>query len=976
MNTNTPSSADPIGDIADAFVDAFRQGKRPSVEEFAGRYPEHADELREILPGLLLMEKAKSPENATADQPSSGPASPTSLRQLGDYRILREIGRGGMGVVYEADQQSLGRRVALKILPFSATQDAKKAARFRREARSAARLHHTNIVPVFDVGQDGDTCYYAMQLIQGQGLDQIFTELRRLRSNWQGSRGWLSPASPAAEVIPPSQLNLNGISRPYDAGQAALALLSGTFERPTLPPGAATAERLGAVAVAETPTLVPSSCPGDPEPTAPAAASPTSSAVLPGRTELSSVQSDHWHYFRSVARIGQQTALALAHAHTRGVLHRDVKPSNLLLDAAGVVWVTDFGLAKTEAEDLTGTGEILGTLRYMPPERFEGTGDGRADVYSLGVTMYELLVLQPAFDSPDRLKLMAQICADDPVRPRALDPRIPRDLETIVLKAIEKNPARRYQSAGDLAEDLRRFIDDEPIKARRTSAAERYWRWARHNPVVAVLGGVLTAVLVLATAGSLIVAGRMAHLAENERNAAQAERLAREESDQARKDATARERSERWERYRSDIAAASAAQQLQNSSTGKQSLEAAPEEHRNWEWRHLYSQLDGASLVLQVPGIYHNTLRLRPDGRQIAVGSTLDGCRVHLFDAVTGRAGPVLPGYSASILEPTQTYSPDGRQLAIGLSDGTIRIIDSATGRQQLILRGEWRQGSHLCYRADGKRIASFEMSSGAGTGQGKGKYRLWDTTTGQQLAILGEGHITDLSRTLARAFRPDGKRVFAATDEEFIGMYDADTGRQLSVLGPHGGPIDFIACSPDGKRFVVATYAGRAAPACLRDGETGAVVAVLDDQKSLASTVAFSANGSRLAISSLYPDNAVRLWDPGSGKLVRTMSGHVNTVVALVFSPDGKWLASASLDQTSRLWDGETGKEIAVLRGHTGPLLYAAFSPDSTRLVTTSGAGGRPRHPERQGSRRRQRFRGKRRPFALAVPLEREKRH
>jgi WD40 repeat protein/serine/threonine protein kinase len=905
---STPSFADPIGEIADAFVEAFRQGKDPSVDEYAARYPEYADELREILPALVLMEKAKAPEDESVDQAATSPALP--LRRLGDYRILGEIGHGGMGVVYEAEQQSLGRRVALKILPFSASQDTKKAARFRREARSAARLHHTNIVPVFDVGQDGDTCYYAMQLIQGQGLDQVITELRRLRSHSQADKeiGFLSPASPVAECLPRSQemVQVDDRTCAERASRAALALVSGTFERQTLPLGAAPAEPPEVVAVADMPTLGPSPDLHEPEPNSPVAASPTSSAVLPGHTELSSVESDHRHYFRSVARIGQQTAMALAHAHTRGVLHRDIKPSNLLLDAAGVVWVTDFGLAKTEADDLTGTGEILGTLRYMPPERFAGTSDARADVYSLGVTMYELLVLQPAFDSPDRMKLMAQVAADEPARPRSLDPRIPRDLETIVLKAIEKNPARRYQSAGDVAEDLRRFIDDEPIRARRTSAAERYWRWARRNPVIAVLGSVLTALLVLATAGSLIVASRMARLAENERNAAT--------------EANTRERAERWERYRSNIAAASAALQINNVSTAERALDAAPEQHRNWEWQYFHNQLDGASRVLSGPERLHR-VKLSPNGQQCATP-----CRHNLvylwdMDSTAGQPVHVLRGHAHLVVD--VAYSPDGRQLATGSRD-SIRLWDPATGQQLFVLTPDGPPS--LIYSPDSKRLISDEDG---------GTYHLWDATTGKRIASLGLGHKSEYD--VGVNFSPDGKCVAAIAGKE-VRLYDAATGRQLTSLGPHEWDVHAVHFSPCGKRICThQMMVGYPSILYLWDAETGRPVAKLIGHSYGISAAVFNPAGTLLATGSLHPENLVRVWDATNGKLLFTLSGHANTLNFLSFSPDGTRLASASLDQTARLWNAKTGVEVAVLRGHSALLRQVHFSDDSKRLVTES---------------------------------------
>ena len=215
-----------------------------------------------------------------------------------------------------------------------------------------------------------------------------------------------------------------------------------------------------------------------------------------------------------MASIGVQVAEALEYAHKQGIHHRDIKPSNLLLDTQGTVWVTDFGLAKADdQQNLTHTGDILGTLRYMPPEAFEGKTDARGDVYSLGLTLYEMLAFRPAFDEKERNRLIKQVTDAEPVRLGKLNRQVPRDLETIVHKAIDKDPARRYATAGALAEDLQRFIDDEPIRARQVSAAERYWRWARHNPVIAILGGVLTAVLTVGLAVMAVLWSRAEHSA-------------------------------------------------------------------------------------------------------------------------------------------------------------------------------------------------------------------------------------------------------------------------------------------------------------------------------------------------------------------------------------------------------------------------------------------------------------------------------
>jgi serine/threonine protein kinase/formylglycine-generating enzyme required for sulfatase activity len=461
MSDNDSSVADPFGQIADEFVKAFRQGQDPSVEEFARRYPEHAAEIREMLPALVLIEKARAAE-ASDQQRQAAAAVP--LQQLGDYQILREIGRGGMGVVYEAQQLSLGRHVAIKVLPSHALLDPRHLGRFEREARSAAKLHHTNIVPVFGVGEQDGLHYYVMQLIPGLGLDVVLDELRRLRQ----PRGKQAPNRGDA---PGRRTNVTG---DVSAVAVARSLLTGQFRQPE-PDGEVT------------------TAPGEPAAeadlgvSAPARAADTSATIrLPGQGEGSTLSESGSQYWQSVARVGVQVADALAHASGQGVLHRDIKPANLLLDDTGNVWVTDFGLAKADSDgdNLTHTGDIVGTLRYMAPERFNGQGDLRSDVYSLGLTLYEMLVLRPAFDETDRNKLVKQVMHDEPPRPRSLAPSLPRDLETVVLKAIARDPAHRYQSAGALADDLQRFLDGRPITARPVGPIERSVKWVKRNPVV------------------------------------------------------------------------------------------------------------------------------------------------------------------------------------------------------------------------------------------------------------------------------------------------------------------------------------------------------------------------------------------------------------------------------------------------------------------------------------------------------------
>ena len=456
-----PSEArSPVELLADEFLARCKRGERPTIKEYCDRHPGLAEEIRDVFEAVLMVEDLRpGTEDASGSYGDSARGSGKRLEQVGDYRILGEVGRGGMGVVYEAEQQALGRRVALKVLPRSVAGDGSAQVRFQREAKAAARMHHTNIVPVFDVGQDGEHLYYAMQLIHGQGLDLVIQDLKRLRA-----RGAAAPV----------------VAEDRDAERSiAASLVAGKFERENLAPEGE----------------------ADSKATAAYEGGAPSSAMLPGQSDISTATSDRGAYFRSVAQIGVQTASALSYAHGRGIIHRDIKPGNLILDAAGNVWVTDFGLAKTGDSAMTHTGDILGTVRYMSPERFRGQCDVRADVYALGMTLYEMLTLKAAYASGDRLKLIEMIRQSEAASPRSFDPRIPRDLETIVMKAIDKDPKRRYQSADELGEDLQRFVNDEPIKARRVGSVERFTRWCRRNPAVA---GLTAAVLLLMAVGTAV----------------------------------------------------------------------------------------------------------------------------------------------------------------------------------------------------------------------------------------------------------------------------------------------------------------------------------------------------------------------------------------------------------------------------------------------------------------------------------------
>jgi serine/threonine protein kinase len=498
---------EPVELLAEEFLERQRRGERPTVAEYVARHPELAAAIQDLFPALLLMEnlgegslggRTGTVDRAAATSSGHGAIPGPVSEQLGDYRILREIGRGGMGIVYEAEQGSLGRRVALKLLPPHALATPVQVRRFEREARAAGRLHHTNIVPVFGVGRECDTHYYVMQYIQGQPLSEVLTELRRLRQ----AAGAASGPGKAG----PDAADLTGLPT---AADVAHSLWEDVF-------APAVAGDLGSTDI-----LSPTGAqPNGQNPNVPPRISGGPSADSNALVRSAAPAHSGWQYARTVARLGAQASEALDYAAQQGVLHRDVKPSNLLLDVRGTLWVTDFGLAKlSDSEDLTQTGDILGTLRYMAPERFQGQSDVRSDVYGLGLTLYELLALRPAFEETDRSRLIDMVTRAELPHLLKLDPAIPRDLATIVHKAIARDPTDRYTTAGDLAADLTRFLEDRPIRARRLSPLGVAWRWARRNKMVASLLGLVSVLVVALSAGAMIAAERYRAVAQNENHA-------------------------------------------------------------------------------------------------------------------------------------------------------------------------------------------------------------------------------------------------------------------------------------------------------------------------------------------------------------------------------------------------------------------------------------------------------------------------
>lgn len=495
----TTDQHDLLDRLAEEFVSRRRQGERASIEEYVRQYPDLAEEIRDIFPTVLELEQLKVHKVISS---GGTPASigPVPLTRLGDFRILREIGRGGMGVVYEAEQESLHRRVALKVLGTQLGMSPRQKARFRREAEAAARLHHTNIVPIFGVGEDQGLQFYAMQFIEGVPLSRLVRAWR------EAAGGGPSPDKANVPVSSAGSLSLVGAVNELLGHDAA--------ENGDTPSGGAAKTLIDEADSPAVPSpLIQVTLEPDSGVSGPPRVVVQQKPVVPVTATIGTAQPssptprEHRAFWQEIVRIVIDVAQALAHAHHMGILHRDVKPANLLLDTTGAIWVTDFGLAKVETQDhtITRSGDFIGTLRYVAPEQLHGKADRRSDIYSLGLTLFELLTLQPAFADEPLAQIMQRQTRDLPRKPCSINPLIPRDLETITLKACASEPAHRYQSAEEFAADLRRFVEDRPIHARPVTWMERTWRWSRKNPIISALGSIsalllISLVMVLGTA--------------------------------------------------------------------------------------------------------------------------------------------------------------------------------------------------------------------------------------------------------------------------------------------------------------------------------------------------------------------------------------------------------------------------------------------------------------------------------------------
>jgi serine/threonine protein kinase/WD40 repeat protein len=1003
MSDELPSVAEVLDLLAEDFLNRYRRGERPTAEEYARAHPDLAERIRELISALVVIEEVGPLEASAQGLPKPGARGAGRVpEQLGEYRVVREVGRGGMGVVYEAVQESLGRHVALKVLPLHAALAPVHLERFRREAQAAAQLHHTNIVPVFGVGEHDGLHYYAMQFIQGQGLEYVLRELQQLRRRGE-------PVCDGAGSSPSAAV---GVS-------VAQGLLSGQFVPPTAPlqPGEAPRESLAGCD------------------------SGGSSLVVAGDDSELTGQSQA-QYFRSVARVGVQVAEALAHAHQQGIIHRDIKPSNLLLDTRGTVWVTDFGLAKAvDADELTQSGDIVGTLRYMAPERFQGVTDARGDVYALGASLYEMVTLRPAFNDTDRLRLMKRVTHEAPVPPRRIDPRVPRDLETIILKAIAKEPAQRYPTADALAEDLRRFLADQPVRARRSSLLERTWRWCRRNPTLASLLGLVAVCLLAIGVVATLDATRLRQQLQRTQQAEDEgrRRLFGALLHQARGSRRSRSIGRRFESLKTLDEAARLARELGLPESDFLELRneviaclALPDMQvaKEWDgWPAGSRILDfDAALERYIRGNRRGTISVRrvaddaevcslqigrndpwvylsPDGRwlfvwyrpqcqlydvagqqAVAVGLKTPACRAHAFspdsrmlalarpdgaiDLCSLPSGQSLRRLAAGPVPVHMAFDPDGRQLALACASA-VEVRNVATGE----VRGRFphpSQASWVAWSPDGKMLAtvsdriiylwdtnsgklvnklpghkndgicmSFNRSGDLLASVGwESMLRLWDPRTAQELFQTPAN-----SGGRAPQFSPDDRMLGGNIDSTRLQFWEVAPRRAYRTLvrDPALGKGNYGICafSPKGRLLVAGMLDGLG----LWDSCTGAFLAFIPLNSP--NNVAFESSGALLTNG---PGNVLR-WpidpDPAPGRPLRIGAPHRLPLPAfpnkgVACSADGRVVASAQ-SWGGMVWHAKRPGEPIRLKDHADAR-HIGVSPDGSWVVTGSwnGTGAR----------------------------------
>jgi WD40 repeat protein/serine/threonine protein kinase len=872
-----PPAADSMTRALEEYLAAAEAGTAPPRDEFLARYPQLAEDLDACLAALRFIGRAADGPRSVAAGLAEVQSPEQVLGQLGDFRIVREVGRGGMGVVYEAQQVSLGRRVALKVLPFAATMDPRQLQRFHNEARAAAALDHPHIVHVHAVGCERAVHFYAMQFIEGQTLAALIAGLRQ----------------PGGQPVPAEEQS----TTPHAPGPAA--------------PAADTAPRAAAA------------------------------------TERAPVDRA---YFRRVAELGIQAAEALEHAHGLGIIHRDVKPANLLVDGRGGLWVADFGLAHIQSDArLTMTGDLVGTLRYMSPEQALAKRvvvDHRTDVYSLGATLYELLTLEPAFGGNDRQELLRQIAFEEPRPPRRLNKAVPAELETIVLKAMEKNPSERYAAAKDLADDLRRFLKDEPIRARRPTPLQRARKWGRRHPSVTWSAGIA---LVLTAVASVLAAvffqrqeteqRRLADDANTQRGiaeqkAGEALRATQDPENQrtaalgAKQDAERQRNAVYQNLYYADIRLGLVDWDAGNLARLSRKLrghlpQKGRDDLRGWEWYYLLSLCHQDERTLTDHTTIVTSVAWCPDGRYLA-STSYDGVS-RVWDTKSWRPLQIF-AYAGDQIR-CFAWSPDSQRLAWGTTaDDSAVYVWYVPTNEIKTLRGHSSSVWTVAWSPDGKRLASAGLDK---------TIRIWEPATGlcRDVLKIADGHILEV------AWSPDGKRLASAINtvgaHEGVTIWDCDSWKVLrdDVCRTRAHSV---AWSPDGKQLAVGTEAGTC---LLYRAADWTLAAQWDAAKGEVDCVAWSPDGSRLASGGT--DGLVKVWAPENGTCRLTLRGHLHSVKSLAWEPNGRRLASGSMDGYVKVWPVSPAAQPRCLDGKLGSAQAIAWGEERDTLRSYDAASG-----------------------------------
>jgi eukaryotic-like serine/threonine-protein kinase len=609
---------------------------------------------------------------------------------------------------------------------------------------------------------------------------------------------------------------------------------------------------------------------------------------------------------RWAGRMVETLARAVHAAHQVGVIHRDLKPGNVLLTADGTPKIADFGLAKhldpaksDEGRFLTQAGTLVGTPEYMAPEQIEGADPTPAiDIYALGVLLYELLTGHVPFKAGTVPETFLLAKYQEPVAPRRLQPKLPRDLETICLKCLQKDPRKRYASAEALADDLARWLDGRTIKARPVGPVEQLGRWARRNPTVA---GLSLATILTAVVGVSTVVWKW--------------RDARAAADAAVESNRAKE----WGYYRANVGAAASALQLNNVNVARVSLDEAPEHLRNWEWHYLSRRLDTPHQVIKTYDSEDCHVRFSFGAPLVRVHPLRGLCEV--WDPTAGPTGVSIPGAVAGKFV---TTSADGRRAAIRETDHSLRIVPVGGGPAVTLV-------GHT------DEIWCVEFGEGSGrvaTSSKDGSVRVWDVKTGRAVSVQS-GHRTPV-RVLDLS--ADGRRMVVWEPEtSALALCDADTGKAIQSLIGHRQSMNHGRFSPDGSRFLsVEQFPGKEMR--LWDGRTGDALGVLSGHKNQVTSFRFSPDGRRIVTASR--DQSIRVWDAERGQPLAILKGHSGWVNTIAFNHDGSRLVSGAQDQTVRVWDPAEGTEVAVLRGHTGDVVDVAFGPTGKDVLSVSADG------------------------------------